>query len=101
MMVLYAWKEQKMSCWFILVALALGILGCSKELPNEVAAVEETVKSLPSKRTLVDLIENVDHAVVRIDAITLGGDVSLGSGFVVDKNGTIVTNYHVITISQS
>ena len=30
MMVLYAWKEQKMSCWFILVALALGIFGCSK-----------------------------------------------------------------------
>ena len=50
---------------------------------------------------ILNLIENVDRSVVRIDVITLGGDVSLGSDFVVDKDGTIVTNYHVITISQS
>jgi S1-C subfamily serine protease len=46
--------------------------------------------------SLVDLTEKVEPAVVRIDA---GG--AIGSGFVVDPTGIVVTNYHVIEGSRS
>lgn len=50
--------------------------------------------------SLPDLIERVEKSVVRILVKSeLGG--SLGSGFVVDKTGTIVTNYHVIEGAES
>ena len=42
------------------------------------------------------VIALVKPAVVRINVIGKEGS-SVGSGFVVDKDGTIVTNYHVIT----
>ena len=42
------------------------------------------------------LIALVKPAVVRINVVGKEGS-SVGSGFVVDKDGTVVTNYHVIT----
>lgn len=45
--------------------------------------------------SVADLIEVVEPSVVRLDVSTQQGR-STGSGFVVDKEGTIVTNYHVI-----
>ncbi len=45
---------------------------------------------------LKDLIQNVEPGVVRINVTTAGGLEGNGSGFVVDKRGTLVTNYHVI-----
>ena len=44
---------------------------------------------------LVDLIERCEPSVVRIDVETNEGK-GCGSGFVVDKSGIIITNYHVI-----
>lgn len=44
---------------------------------------------------LTDLIEQVEPAVVRIDVQTDRGD-AVGSGFVVDPKGIIVTNHHVM-----
>ena len=38
----------------------------------------------------------MEPAVVRINVVAQDG-ASVGSGFVVDKDGTVVTNYHVIT----
>jgi 2-alkenal reductase len=44
---------------------------------------------------LVSLYQNVSPGVVSIQVVTDSGS-SLGSGFVVDKDGHIVTNYHVV-----
>lgn len=46
-------------------------------------------------RSLADLIEVIEPSVVRIDVVKTRGK-STGSGFVVDRDGTVVTNYHVI-----
>lgn len=42
------------------------------------------------------LIALVEPAVVRINVVSQDG-ASVGSGFVVNKDGTVITNYHVIT----
>ena len=48
------------------------------------------------KRMMV-LYENVMPAVVRIDTQdSRGDDASLGTGFFIDANGTLVTNRHVL-----
>jgi S1-C subfamily serine protease len=47
------------------------------------------------EETLVRLYEDVSTGVVLIRVLTETGD-SLGSGFVIDKEGHLLTNYHVI-----
>lgn len=51
----------------------------------------------PSEEVLIDLYDKVDHSVVQVtqDSNILGAS-RLGSGFVYDKEGHIVTNYHVV-----
>lgn len=49
---------------------------------------------------LVDLYNNVSPGVVSIQVVADAGS-SLGSGFVVDKAGHIVTNYHVVEDATS
>jgi S1-C subfamily serine protease len=44
---------------------------------------------------LVDIYERVNPGVVAILVLTVNGN-GLGSGFVIDKEGHILTNYHVI-----
>jgi S1-C subfamily serine protease len=50
---------------------------------------------LSQQDVLVGLYERVSPGVVAIQVLTQNGD-SLGSGFVYDKEGHIVTNYHVV-----
>ena len=58
---------------------------------------EENPLPRPGKpMELKDLIQNVEPGVVRINVTTADGLEGNGSGFVVDKEGTLVTNYHVI-----
>jgi S1-C subfamily serine protease len=63
-----------------------------------VEAAEPRTLSKPLE--LADLIELVEPAVVRIDVETAGGRAH-GSGFVVDDQGTIVTNFHVVEGARS
>lgn len=48
-----------------------------------------------SDETLVRIYENINPGVVAIQVLTEDG-AGLGSGFVYDKEGHIITNYHVI-----
>lgn len=61
--------------------------------PPELAGVPEPSKV---KLDLPDLITRVEPSVVRINVVTSAG-ASTGSGYVVSTDGTVVTNYHVIT----
>src|SRR5262245_29367692 len=45
--------------------------------------------------SLSDLIDKIDPSIVRID-VTSGAEKGVGSGYVVDADGVIATNYHVI-----
>ena len=47
------------------------------------------------RKLLVDIYERVNPGVVAILVLTVNGN-GLGSGFVIDKEGHILTNYHVI-----
>jgi len=50
---------------------------------------------LEKERLIVDLYERVSPGVVSIQTLTVQGG-GLGSGFVYDMDGHIVTNYHVV-----
>jgi S1-C subfamily serine protease/ribosomal protein S27E len=56
-----------------------------------------TQNSAPMK--LADLVERTEPSVVRISADRLGS-TAVGSGFVVDSLGTVVTNLHVVEGSR-
>ena len=57
-----------------------------------------TVEASNSEMTLPDLFEHVEKSVVQItDSVQSNpADSRLGSGFVYDNNGHIITNYHVV-----
>jgi 2-alkenal reductase len=69
--------------------------------PSDTAVSQALViEADAEERLLIDLYERVNPAVVNIDVSisTFGdlGDVGSGSGFVIDKEGHIVTNNHVV-----
>lgn len=65
------------------------------EIQEESAAVPLAVSELPPEELLVKIYEKVSRGVVAIQVLTQEGG-SQGSGFVFDKEGHIITNYHVV-----
>jgi S1-C subfamily serine protease len=55
-----------------------------------------SVDLISSQDTLIELYEMVNPGVVALRVLNSSGG-SLGSGFVIDKEGHIITNYHVIS----
>ncbi len=53
------------------------------------------ISDVSADNLLVDIYERVNPGVVAILVLTVNGN-GLGSGFVIDKEGHILTNYHVI-----
>ena len=62
---------------------------------EESAAMPLPISEPVSEELLVQLYENASRGVVAIQVLTQEGG-SQGSGFVLDKEGHIITNYHVV-----
>lgn len=109
---------KKYSPWLILLSVfVLTSLACqisslptvrSSNPPVTVVVTPPSGATLPSQppdleyqdTLLTTLYEKVDPGIVAIQVLSQSGG-SLGSGFVFDKQGHILTNYHVIEGAQS
>jgi 2-alkenal reductase len=92
----------------VLLALMLAVMACqvpglaaqeaSPVAPAVVQPVVPPDSASPAtqQEMLVALYESVSPGIVAIQANAADGSGSLGSGFVFDGNGNIVTNYHVV-----
>ena len=115
--------SQKMDLLFLISMLAITVTMIYLAAGNEAAAVVSgpnlglnASKSITDSQRSQELFEKVKNSVVRIDI--LAQDVNprvtvndepileapagfIGSGFVYDKSGKIVTNYHVVRGAQA
>jgi len=102
------WKVAILIGMLLLASLTCGILTPSPgTIPAPVVATRVAVTVVapvylppaadvvPLQDTLVQIYERVNPGVVALRVLTEQGG-SLGSGFVIDDQGHIVTNYHVI-----
>ena len=109
---------KRLSPWFLLISiLMLAGFGCqlATTLPTNnnpvqlpvIVVTPPAADALPQRAVdleyqdtlLTSLYEQVNPGIVAIQVLSQGGG-SLGSGFVFDKQGHIVTNYHVVEGAQ-
>lgn len=77
-----------------------GLTGNQQDIPTQPVQPPMEKTPLPqvisdTQDQLISVYESVNPGVVAIQVLTNTGD-SLGSGFVYDKQGHIITNYHVV-----
>ncbi len=111
-------KENKFKIWLVISVLLIATMACSfvgiveqiepgetidelVEEPNENDEVDQVTSPIVVANdillqdVLVDLYESVSPGVVSIQ-VYAGVGSGIGSGFVIDEEGHIVTNYHVV-----
>ena len=102
---------KRYSPWFLLISIiVLTSLACqlTTALPNRpappvIVVTPPSQVSIPQQNLdleyqdtlLTTLYEQVNPGIVSIQVLSDGGG-SLGSGFVFDKEGHVITNYHVV-----
>lgn len=114
---------KRLAPWIVVFVFALSVMACSiGPFTFETGTTPQATKSLnptsasptakpatvvspptslvESDRLLVELYERVTPGVVSISIVTDQGSGS-GSGFVYDKKGRIITNYHVVEGAKS
>jgi S1-C subfamily serine protease len=86
-------KKCRLVITFVAVALiAIVLAGCS--VATE--APKTSTAALYDENTLVALYEKCIPAVVLINIITIDNQTGQGSGFIIDNEGHILTNNHVV-----
>ena len=113
-------KKNKFKLLLVASVLIFAIMACSlpdirlfttpettsgQETEEAIQAPEQESEALPEsfvvpdevllQDALVQLYDTVSPGVVSIQVYALGGS-GIGSGFVIDKEGHVVTNYHVV-----
>jgi S1-C subfamily serine protease len=80
------------------VAPILEPVSSTPATPPAVASADDSTSDRTARKEpmkMVELVDLIDPAVVRINGMTSEGGV-LGSGFVIDMKGTVITNHHVV-----
>jgi S1-C subfamily serine protease len=66
---------------------------------HDISAVGETISSYSKKLSLIEIFENSEAGVVRVNVQRTEENIipaGVGSGFVFDKKGHVITNAHVV-----
>jgi 2-alkenal reductase len=71
------------------------IIETQEALDPQVTEIPVVINEVLPETVLVDIYEQSNPGVVAILVLTDSGN-GLGSGFVIDKDGHIITNYHVV-----
>lgn len=78
----------------VIMILSGGLGGCSGNEGQPTPPDPEGSERTPYSTT--DLAELAQEAVVYIEASRAGIPQSMGSGFIIDPDGVLITNYHVL-----
>ncbi len=66
-------------------------------MPKDEKIIIDDTTYVDEEKTLINGIEKVYDSVVVVEKYNNGKSTSIGSGFIYDKNGYILTNHHVVT----
>jgi hypothetical protein len=79
------------------IEISVSVESQTVELSNDNATVTETAPAAPSRKVdeLTTLFQRLENSVV-----TVWSEIGSGTGFIVEKNGLILTNQHVIGPSE-
>lgn len=89
-----------LSLLFVLVVPTAAALAFEIDFVQETATGSSTAPSQKGKMVLLDIpdiADRINDIVVNIRGTYEGGGDNLGSGFIIDKKGLIVTNFHLIS----
>lgn len=98
--------KKRLSLLLAIVCLLSVLTGCGAAKAEPEPTTAPTAEPEPTEEPrqpmgTVELAEYVQKRTVTVNVNTLTGGKGAGSGFFIDEEGTIVTNFHVIDLAES